>query len=120
MKNETKMTETKNESLRFTIKPSRGDNFGMIKDRTDFTVAKGDRVVVGDHWNYHLATVVGFGVSSVKVKFTNSETVSFDELGWQWGTRGNHGWNLYSLDEGFARVNDNRVTYRDRAIKQNS
>ena len=104
----------------FTIKPSVGD----LK-RTEFKLAKGDRVILGDYWNYHLATVVGFGVSSVKVKFTatkirdlGGKTVSFDEYGWEWGTCGNYGWNLYSLDEGFPRVEDARVIYRDQAIEQ--
>ena len=104
---------------KFTIGPSVGD----LK-RTKFTLAKGDRVVVGDNWNYHLATVVGFGKTSVKVKFAVTETrnlggktVSFDEYGWQWGTRGNYGWRAYSLDEGFARIEDDRVTYRERVIK---
>ena len=94
-----------------TIVPSVGD-----LDRTSFKLVKGDQVIVGTRWDYDLATVIGFGKESVKVKLTPRpgatlyekqemrDEVSFDKYGWEYRTNGNHGLSLYTVEEAMPRV----------------
>jgi len=99
-----------------TIIPSVGD-----RDRTPFKLVKGDRVVIDDGWNFHLATVVGFGKESVKVKpdhhIEKNPAVSFDKYGWQWGTRGNYGYTLRTIEEAMPKVLNSLAT-RNRLMEK--
>jgi hypothetical protein len=93
----------------------------VASNRDEFTLTKGDRVVIEDGWNYHLATVVGFGKESVKVKpdhhIERNPAMSFDEYGYQYGTRGNYGYTLRTLEEAMPKVIAALAT-RDKLMRE--